>query len=454
MVRKIFTNIFIFLIVFAAISIAADVCFQGRNTRGEQDVANWDGRPDFGVFWVAANSLTHHILRMPNGRPAFLPFYPLRRGSRNNLSKSAKPGQYPLYDKKQTFYHFRYSPFIAFAMIPFVLIPYPPAALFSWSLMLNVVYLASLLLLAKQLHNDFRITLTHRYIVLWGTFVATMRYYLMNIGQGQTDVLVAFLFVLFLMAYIRNNDILCGVIFALVLQIKLLFLPMLVYFLFRRKTKLAISTVASFAAFLLIPACMLGLSETASLVRGWGEILAMSVPSQIQNFKNQSIVYAISVLLFKNSTIKALISPKYLIYSLGAVLTLFAYAATLWFGNCRRARDEKKYKYLEISILIMASLIFSPIAWEAHFVSLMIPLAAAIFFTLNSPKKTPLYAALGSYFVLSCAIGTDLTKYVPVLNALRFTNISLGTIFLTVALIYSFTKTQAYTAGGSKNENG
>jgi len=44
------------------------------------------------------------------------------------------------------------------------------------------------------------------------------------------------------------------------------------------------------------------------------------------------------------------------------------------------------------------------------------------------------------YFILSCAIGTDLTKYIPGVNSFRFINISLGTIFLLFAMIYSYIK--------------
>ena len=88
--------------------------------------------------------------------------------------------------------------------------------------------------------------------------------------------------------------------------------------------------------------------------------------------------------------------------------------------------------------MIVASLLFSPIAWKAHFITLIIPLGTAIFFTVNSVKRGVLYSVLGAFFMLSCVVGTDLTKFIPYLNEFRLMNIAVGTLFLAFAVIYGY----------------
>jgi len=424
MPRKAFTNLYVFLIAFAIISLSADICFLGRNTSGEPGMEGWEGMPDFKVFWVSARNLDYRM------SPA----------AQDPSVKSTLQRKYPVYDKNERFYHFRYSPFMALALIPIGRITYPAMALFLWSIFCNIIFLSAVLLLTRRLSRDFNAPDTHRYIILWGAFLATARYYLMILGQGQTDALVAFLFVVFLLAYLDKKEILCGVILALILQMKLLFLPLLLYFLVRGRIKLLTSTIVSFFALLFLPACFIGLSETMALLKNWMDILSMTVTSQLLNLKNQSIAYGISVLLLKNSYIKENVRPEYLIYPLSGLFTLFSYMAILWFRRSARNTNEIKHDYIEISMLLIVSLLFAPTSWEAYYVNLIIPLAITILFTLRSRKRGLLCAAMGMYFILSCAIGTDLTKYIPGVNSFRFINISLGTIFLLFAMIYSYIK--------------
>ncbi|GAF89246.1 unnamed protein product, partial [marine sediment metagenome] len=103
--------------------------------------------------------------------------------------------------------------------------------------------------------------------------------YLMNLSLGQTDVVITLLFVLFLIAYAGNKEILCGVLLALILQFKLSFLPILLYFLFTGRITLIVSTGIGFALFLFIPSYMIGFEKNLLLLKDWVDILGFSVPS-------------------------------------------------------------------------------------------------------------------------------------------------------------------------------
>jgi hypothetical protein len=263
----------------------------------------------------------------------------------------------------------------------------------------------------------------------------------MGLRQGQTDAIVAFLFVLLLIAYIRDMDILSGVIISLVLQMKLFFLPILVYFLFRGRAKLIVSAAVAFVIFQFIPAALVGFDGALALMKDWIGMLQMSVPSQILNFKNHSIPYAAAVQLLKIDFVRNSFTPEGIVYPISALLTLSSYAALLGYRQKIRKKDEKKYRYFEISALIIASLLFSPIAWEAHFITLIVPIGVAVYFTLACKRKAVPLTALGVYLVFSL-IGTDLTTWIPGMDGFRFINIAIGTLFLAAALVYGFPLTR------------
>lgn len=441
MLRRLCNSLAIFLVVFIIISLLADLYYLDR-------VAQKDGKgqisySDFRVFWDAGYNLRHYIIKFwdrPRGYPTFRPFWFLDPKLRNEEIHTAKPQQYPVYNKDKAFYHFRYSPFVAFAMMPIGKI-YPPAnALFVWHIILNIVYLILLLLMIRRLNVDLGVPAgSYKYLVLCGTFLMSLRFYLINIFLGQTDIWIAFLFALFLAAYIRNKDILCGVLLALILQLKPFFLTILIYFLFIGRIRIILSTIIGFVCFLFIPSYMLGLEKVIVLTREWFEILAISIPSQILNSKNHSFIYLLGNLLLNFRIIKNVFSqPHHLFYLISVSVTSFVYIALALARKIEEKVDRRRFAYLEVSILIIASLVFSPIAWEAYFINLVIPLAVAIYFTLNSVERKIPYAAISLFFLLSCVIGTDLTKFLPVVNSLPFNTISLGAAFLAFALLYSY----------------
>ena len=412
--RKLFTSLALFLAVFALVSLCADLCYLGRNASNEPSGEIWPGRPDFSVLWEAGYNFSR-----------------LAQDAANR----------PVYDTGEEFYHFRYSPFMAMVMAPFGMIRNTVAALFLWSILLNLLFLAALLLLGRQLHSDFGATSQQRCIIYWGAFLGTLRYYLMDLGQGQTDVVIALLFVLLVSFYSRGRDILCGVIIALILQMKPMFLPVLVYFLFRKKIKIFASAAAVFCGLQALPALVIGMGNAVELAKGWWNVLNMSIPSQLLNLKNQSLPYAITAQALKIPALRDAVSPRVMIYSLSLALLVCVYAAAVLARRWVTRQDETRYRYLEISVLVISSLVLSPIAWPSHFTSLVLPIGAAVYFTLISPRRDLLYAALGAYLALSL-VGTDLTKSVPIVHNLRFVNISLGTLFLAAAILYSYKKTR------------
>ena len=427
-VKKLFGRTSVFIIAFLIISTTSNLIYLSRNTGKAKGDEGWTGQPDFKVFWIAARNLTQRVSQL--------------RETQDYKRKDEIRNLYPVYDKKENFYHFRYSPTVAFLMIPFSELYYPRSALFWWSNLLILAFLTALFLLKKQISRDFKLTKFQEALILWGAFLATLRYYLMILGQGQTDVFTALFFVLFLMTYLRKKDILSGIMLALIFQIKPFFLPILFYFLIKGKMKIVLSCVAAFVGFLFLPCFIVGLSETMLLLKEWKEILSMSIPSQLFNVKNQSVPSFVSGFLLKGNFINRSLSVETLTYSIATILTVSFYLPFVWYGKFVRAGNEIKHKYLEISLLIVTAVLFSPIAWQAYFVNIIISFAFMLYLFIASDKKSLPFAAMAIYFILSCMVGTDITKFIPGVNSMHFINITLGTVFMVFALLYSYHRTQ------------
>lgn len=450
MIKKFFSNIFIFLIVFAILSAIADVYYYSEVVQDTGSGVGEISYSDFKVMWQGGYDLHKYILKeeKTKGYMLFHQFWFLSPSLRQNVKPTAKPGEYIVYKRGDGFYQFRYSPFAAFLMMPFGKILHKNISLAIWYILLNFFYLAALLLIVKTLTNKKNAISFHGYLILWVTFLASLRFYFMNIDLGQTDVLVAFLLALFLLAHVKNRPVLCGILLAFILQFKLFFAPVLLYFLITKRIKIVVSALLAFAVFLFIPSYMIGISKNVALIKDWLRILSSSIPSQLLIDKNQSITYALSVLLLKIGTVSNVIrnfsiDPKYLFYAIGGGLTILSYsfmAKMKGVYDKNKKGNERLFKAFEVSMLVIITLLFSPIAWQAHFMPIIIPLGFSIYLLLKQNKKTVPVLMLLCFFLLSSILGTDLTKFIPLLNQLHFVNIATGVIFLALGIIYAYTQ--------------
>jgi len=408
--------ILIFILIFLVISVSADLYYANKNTYGIPGEKAWIGLSDFKVFWLASRNMKHHFFSSPEE-------------DRGNFEK------YPVYDKHKSFYHFRYSPFIALLMVPFGSLHYPRVALIGWSLFLNMLFLLALFWVVRTMRTDLKSTEKEETFVLFSVFLGTLKFYLMNISQGQTDIVVAFLFVLFLIFILRKKDIGGGIVLSLILQMKLLFLPMLLYFAFRKKMRLVISTILSSFVFLLIPSIFVGFDGTINLTKNWIGILTMSVPSQLLDYKSQSIIYAVAIQFKKIEFVKGFLDPGVFMYGLSITAILISYIFIFRFV---KKLEKRLSPYFEFSFLIITSLLFSPISWGAYFINLIVPLGLCLFLIFKTGWDKLSCWTLAAYFIFTNVIGTDLTKFIPFVNKWHFINISIGTVFLVISILRAY----------------
>lgn len=443
MYKKLLTNFWVFATAFIIVSITADLYYHNRVTQKGENEKGQICYSDFRVLWLAASDIRHQIIKDPkaNPDPKFKHFWfldPPRMVA--HMRPWVGPGdEHIVYRKDQELYHFRYSPFIAFIMIPIGKVTSPADALIVWYCLLNIVFFMSLLVLGKQLTIDFDLSREQGTIVLWAAFLMSLRFYLINLSLGQSDIFIAAFFVLFLMAYLRHRDILCGILLAIIFQMKPFFVPILFYLLLIGRIKIILSTLIVFAASLLVPAYMLGMEKTIQLARDWFSVLNFSIPSQILSLKNHSFIYFVGSTILKMSGLKdAFQAAPLVFYLLSAGFIASSYILLRAVRGFWMDLGNKRFTYLEVSLIIMTALLFSPITWEAHFITLIIPIGYVICLTINCTKKKMPIFTMGIFFILS-SLGKDILKIVPLLSYLLHpTSLAVGTISLALSIFYAY----------------
>lgn len=407
-IKKITGSFAIFLSAFVIISLAADISFLSRKTTPYRGEAGWEGMPDFKVYWLAGNVMADKTLgREENG-----------------------PSVRKLYDKEEKFYHFRYSPVAALFMAPFGKIPFPRLAMAAWLLLGNALVLFALLILSGHIKERFSLGEAEKTVMLWLMFLGTLRYYLVVICQGQTDGMVMFLLVLLFVAYIGRKEVFSGILLAMILQMKPFFGVLLIFFILEKRYRIVAAWAIAMLALAIIPAAFVGVRETANLNKEWLEMMGMSVPSQVLNYKNQSFSYALAVGALRLAGESMVLSPE----SLVAFFSVLLLGISLCFFFVRREELKIKspifYEYLVVSFFAATTVVFSPISWEAYYMFLVIPLALIFAMGVYAGKIKELIFYVAGYFVITLSSGTDITKFVPGIGDFRYINISLGTAFL------------------------
>jgi hypothetical protein len=287
-----------------------------------------------------------------------------------------------------------------------------------------------MLLMSAQTKKTFALNDKGRVLALWVMFLGTLRYYFVVICQGQIDGFAVFILAFMATSYMDKKDILSGILLAALLQIKPFFAPLGLLFLLDRRYRAVLSAALAMAVFLALPAVFLGARETTHLTKDWFFMLRTSGPSQVLNYKNQSIAYGMALLVSRFKGIGAIVPAKDMVIYLSGFFMALAFLGFFAAKKYFQKLGDSMYKYLAICVITAIPVVFSPISWEAYYLFLIIPLSFLCALAAKSGCLAEAALYLAGYFVLTLSTGTDITKVIPPLEGIRFINVSLGTLIL------------------------
>ena len=311
-------------------------------------------------------------------------------------------------------------------------INYPPVAIIFYSgLSIFPIYLVSLIWTFFSLISLF--------IAVYLTFKIYNKYIFSSFGflvlglvclsfpvkftlaMGQVNNFVLLIFVAAIYFLNKNKRILPMFLFALSFAIKLFPAYLLLYFVFAKKWKLLLVFVISL--FLL--------SLAALIILGWRVNLAFYqnvLPSLINGWKtdyyNQSLTGFIGRSIGVNSLSETLRTILNLFFIVTTFITVFI------------TRRKEKLINLNLSLLITFNLIVNNFSWQHHFVFLIFPFLATLFFILD--KKIN-YRYLLFLFIAYLLIAFNLKNpsSVPVLLQ---SHVFYGTVLLWILEVFLILK--------------
>ena len=253
----------------------------------------------------------------------------------------------PLYRADDGHWQFKYLPAFAIAVAPLAQLP-PVAARAAW-------FFLSVALVVLLVNRSFALLPDRRRnaaFLVGITVLAMGKFYVREVGLGQSNVLLAVLVLAAVACWYHGRDIAAGALLAAATIVKpyaILFLP---YLVARRKW----SGVAGFGAVLIgalgLPAARYGWSGNLEQLHGWWTVVTTSTAPNLAGQDNVSIAGMFAAWMGVGPAAAALAAAT-------ALALVLACAWAVWRGS-RLASPE----YLDAALLLFLIPLLSPQGWD------------------------------------------------------------------------------------------
>ena len=253
----------------------------------------------------------------------------------------------PLYRADDGHWQFKYLPAFALAMAPLAQVP-PVAARGAW-FFLSVGLIVLLVNRSLALMPGRRRTAA---FLVWITVLAMGKFYVREVGLGQSNLLLAVLVLAAVACWYRGREIAAGALLAAATIVKpyaILFLP---YLVARRKWSGVAGFTSVLLAALVLPAARYGWSGNLGQLHGWWSVVTTSTAPNLAGQDNVSIAGMYAAWLG--------VGPA--AGWLGAATGLVLVVACAW--AIQRGSRVAVPEYLDAALLLFAIPLLSPQGWD------------------------------------------------------------------------------------------
>jgi len=317
----------------------------------------------------------------------------------------------------------KYPPFFSLLFAPLVPLPrWLGASIWFW-VSLGLAVGATYLSVRTVAERPERVA-GDRAMYVW-PFVLSAGIIGSNLETSQVNTVTLFLLCLSLYWFKGRRDLSSGLVLGVVTALKLTPGLFILYFLYKRAYRVVAGAAAAIVVcWLIIPPLVFGLENFGEIITGWYGILAGfitegTLAEGIQGFRdtNQSLSAAfhryftevparwvsrapsdlyLNVLSIDLKTADLIIKAM--------VLAILGFLAWI----CRTPLADRRSVALafEYSLIFIATLFISPISWINHYVFLLFPYAAAVYYIRTRPLGRPerralLYLLIASFVLVS-----------------------------------------------------
>lgn len=287
---------------------------------------------------------------------------------------------------------YRYPPLLAVMIMPLLSLA-PRTAGFVWTVINGMATMGAIALLAAVLPGGLK-----RLPWMW-VIAAVFIPALSTLYAGQVNALVFLSIALALWAFKRGQPLGGGLALSLGVMLKLMPLTLVAYFLWRRQWRVVGGAVIGVVVLSLACVPFVGWDILWSYGR---HMTSHADPQVLQvNPLNQSLLGFFGRLLTSYSWGTAWGNNPALAWTLGRGLCLVIFIAT--FLLCWPGRPLQDFLFEEVSLVIIATLLFPSIAWYHLQILLLIPIFTLLW---NRPKNP--YRRKLAWIAIGCLVMINL----------------------------------------------
>lgn len=253
----------------------------------------------------------------------------------------------PLYRAEDGHWQFKYLPAFALAVAPLATLP-PVAARATW-FFLSVALLVLLVNRSHALLPDRR---RGAAFLIGLTVLAMGKFYVREVGLGQSNLLLAVLVLAAVAGWLRGRDAAAGTLLAAATIVKPYAIVFLPYLLARRKWAGAGAFAGVIAAAIVLPAARYGWAGNVDQLRGWWQVVTSSTAPNLAGQDNVSIAGMYAAWLGVGVPASAL----------SAVTAIGLVAACGW--AVRLGPRVRVPEYLDAALLLFVIPLLSPQGWD------------------------------------------------------------------------------------------
>ncbi|HET6225122.1 MAG TPA: glycosyltransferase 87 family protein [Bacteroidia bacterium] len=317
-------------------------------------------------------------------------------------------------------FHYYYSPFFAWLLLPFVHLPFYIPKLI-W-LLLNLFFIHRIYKIVPEYLN-LSIFSAHQRTAFWLlSTVLIARFFLINIHVIQMTIFLVYALLEGIQLIDHKKEIKGSMLLAVAINIKIMPIVIIPWLLYRNLFKASAYIVLFSVLYLLIPAIKLGWSYNMELHTAWWQLINPSHKEHlidIDEAELHSITTWLPTLLIENARCGADLTLKRNIANLPVetvvwiiqVVRVVLLAMVFYFLRSLPFRkvQSRLQQWWELSyILLITPLIFPHQQFYAFLFMLPAFFYLAYFFVLRGNKDKMLILALGIIFILTSFIGGTL----------------------------------------------
>ena len=284
---------------------------------------------------------------------------------------------------------YNYPPFTTLLFLPLSYLPYP-AAVLVWRILNLGLVVCAVWLICKMLALPLGATTA----LIVGLIVFNYDPLIYNLAIGQINLVILLLITGAAYAWVRQRQVLAGVLLALAASIKIAPAILFIYFLWKGGLKLVAAGVAAMAAFAAIAFVALGEQPTRKAFT----IITAFAQADNAWIANQSMRGFLARLFVGDEYVHAFYPAATLergLYYAGALVIAALTAFVIY-----RSRRTGLF-HLEFALMLITFHLISPVTWVHHFVWMLYPLIVLAVACLDRKHLAPIICFAIGYALIA-----------------------------------------------------